>query len=131
MIKMLPTEDRGHIPAMYGEFVEVCPKDKAETLLPHWSTNHAIDLQPSYTLPYGRIDHLLEFELRMLTAYIKANLANSFIQRSLSPAAAPILLAKKKHAGLRLCVDFCGLNLATVKNRYPLAFLAEMLNAVH
>jgi len=38
----------------------------------------------------------LEFELRTLKAYIEANLANGFIQRSLSPAAAPILIAKKK-----------------------------------
>jgi len=44
------------------------------------------------------------------------NLANGFIQRSSSPAAAPILFAKKKDGGLRLCVDYWALNLGTVKN---------------
>jgi hypothetical protein len=44
--------------------------------------------------------------------------------------AAPILFAKKKDAGLRLCVDYHALNLATVKNRYPLPSMSEMLERV-
>jgi len=99
---MVPTDDGGHIPAIYGEFVEVFSKTKAETLPPHRSTDHAIDLEPGYNLPYGRIYNLSEFELRTLKAYIEVNLANGFIQRSSSPAAAPILFAKKKDGGLRL-----------------------------
>jgi len=77
---MRPTDDGGHIPATYGEFVEVFSKDKVETLPPHRSTDHAIDLEPGYNLPYGRIYNLSEFELRMLKAYIEANLAKGFIQ---------------------------------------------------
>jgi len=110
--------------------VEVFSKTQAETLPPHRSTDHAIDLEPGYNLPYGRIYNLSEFELRMLTAYIEANLANGFIQRSSSPAAAPILLAKKKDGGQRLCVDYRALNKATVKNQYPLPLISEMLDRV-
>jgi hypothetical protein len=127
---MVPTDDGGHIPATYGEFVEVFSKEQAETLPPHRSTDHAIDLEPGYNLPYGRIYNLSEFELRTLKAYIEANLANGFIQRSSSPAAAPILFAKKKDGGLRLWVDYRALNLATVKNRYPPPLISEMLDRV-
>jgi hypothetical protein len=127
---MVPTDDGGHIPATYGEFVDVFSKDMAETLPPHRSTGHAIDLEPGYNLPYGRIYNLSEFELRTLKAYIEANLANGFIQLSSSPAAAPILFAKKKDGGLRLCVDYRALNLATVKNPYPLPLIPEMLDRV-
>ena len=63
-------------------------------------------------------------------AYIMANLANGFIQRSSSPAATPILLAKKQDGGSRLSVDYRALNLATVKNRYPLQLISEMLDRV-
>jgi len=42
-------------PAIYREFVEVISKAKAEALRPHRSIDHAIDLEPSYNLPYGRI----------------------------------------------------------------------------
>jgi hypothetical protein len=128
MTKTVPTDDGGHIPAIYGDFVEVFSKSKAETLPPHRSTDHAIDLEPGYNLPYGRIYNPSEFELRMLKAYIEANLANGSIQRSSSPAAAPILFPKKKHGGLTLCVDYRALNKATVKNRYPLPLISEMLD---
>jgi hypothetical protein len=78
---MVPTDDGGHIPAIYRDFLDVFSKTKAETLPPHRSTDHAIDLEPSYNLPYGRIYNLSEFELRMLQAYIEETLANGFFQR--------------------------------------------------
>jgi len=53
--KMVPTDDEGHIPAIYRDFVEDFSKAKAETLPPHWSIDHAIDSEPGYKLPYGRI----------------------------------------------------------------------------
>jgi hypothetical protein len=52
--KIVPTDNGGHIPAIYGEFVEVF-SNKTETLAPHWSIDHAIDLDPGFNLPYGRI----------------------------------------------------------------------------
>jgi hypothetical protein len=102
---MVPTDDGGHIPATYGEFREVFRKEKAQTLPPHRSTDHVIDLESGYYLPYGRINNQSEFELRTLKAYIEANRANGFIQRLSSPAAAPILFAKNKDGGLRVLVD--------------------------
>jgi hypothetical protein len=96
MTKMVPTDDEGQLPAIYGDFMEVFGKTKAETLPPHRSTDHAIDLEPGYHLPYGRIYNLSEFELRTLKAYIEASVANVFIQRSSLLAAAPILFAKRR-----------------------------------
>jgi hypothetical protein len=58
---MVPTDDGEHIPATYREFVEVFIKEMAETIPPHRSTDHEIDLESAYTLPYGRIYNLLEF----------------------------------------------------------------------
>jgi hypothetical protein len=104
--EMVTTDDEGRIPAQYQDFVEVFSKVKAETLPPHRPTDHAINLESGYKLPYGRIYNLSEFELRTLTAYIETNLASSFIQQSSSSAAAPILFAKKNDGGLWLCVDY-------------------------
>jgi len=130
MTNMAPTDDGGHIPATYGEFVEVFSTNKSETLPLHRATDPAIDLEHSYSFQYGRIYNQSEFELWTLKAYIEANLANGFIQRSSSPAAAPHLFAKKKDGGLRLCVDYHALNLAMVQNRYPLPLISEMLDHV-
>jgi len=108
--------------------VDVFSKTKAETLAPHRPIDHAIDLEPGFKIPYGWIYNLSEVELRTLKAYIETNLSNGFIQRSSSLAEAPILFAKKKDGGLRLCVDYRALNSATVKNRYPLPLISEMLD---
>jgi len=115
----------------YKYYVDVFSQDRAETLAPHWPIDHTINLEPGFNIPYGRIYNLSEVELKTLKAYIETNLANGFIQRSSSPAAAPILFVKKKDSGLRLCVDYRALNGATVKNRYPLPLMSEMLDRFH
>jgi hypothetical protein len=46
MTKMVPTDDGGHLLAIYREFLQVFIKTKAETLPPHRSTDHAINLEP-------------------------------------------------------------------------------------
>jgi len=107
--------------------VEVFSKDKEETIPPHQSTDSAIDLETGYDLPYGRIHNLSEFELRMLKAYIRVCLVNRYIQRLSSLAAAPIFFGKEKDGGLKLFVDYRVLNLAMVKNQYPLQLISEIL----
>lgn len=41
------------------------------------------------------------------------------------------LNAKKDDGGLRLCIDYQELNKATIKNRYPLPLILEMLERLH
>jgi hypothetical protein len=118
-VEMVTTDDGGRIPAQYQEYVEVFSKKKAERLPLHRQIDHAIDLEPDYKPPYGRIYNLSELELKRLKAYIETNLANGFIQRSSSSAVAPILFATTKDGGLRLCVDYQALNPGMVKNSTP------------
>jgi len=126
--KMVPEVNGGHILAIYGDYVEVFSKAKAETLPPHQSTDPAIELESGYNWPYGRIYNLSEFELRTLKAYIEASLVNGFTQLWSSPAVATILFGTKTERGLRLCVDCCVLNPAMVRNLFPLPSIPEMLD---
>jgi len=49
------------------------------------------------------------------------------IRPSKSPAVAPILFVPKPHGcGLRLCVDYHGLNKVTIMNRYLLPLMNEL-----
>jgi hypothetical protein len=79
--------------------VEGFSQDKAETLHPYPSTNHAIHLEPRYNLPYGPNYNLSEFESRTLKTVIEANLANRSGQQSSWLAAAPIFIAKRWNEG--------------------------------
>ena len=49
----------------------------------------------------------------------------------MSPAGAPVIFAPKKDGTLRLCVDYRGLNAITVKNRYPIPLISELLDRLH
>jgi len=108
--------------------VDVFSKEREETLAPHWPTDRTMDLGPDCNVPYGRIYNLSELQLKSLKAYIESILANGFIQQSSSHTAAPILFANQKDGSRRMCVDYRSLNRATVKNRYPLPLVSEMLD---
>jgi hypothetical protein len=126
--EMVMTDGGGRIPAQYQDFVKVFSKVRAETLPPHRPTDHAIDLEPGYKVPSGWVYNLSEFKLKTFKAYIETNLASGFIQRSSFPAAVSILFAKMNDRGLQLSVDYRALNLGTVKNRYPLPLISELLH---
>ena len=66
-----------------------------------------------------------------MKTYVKNYLANGFIRPSKSPAAAPVMFMAKPDGKLRLVVDYRGLNKITVKNRYPLPLIPEMLDRLH
>ena len=53
---------------------------------------------------------------------------NGFIRPSKSPYEAPVLFVKKKDGSLRMCIDYRALNKITVKNKYPLLRIDELLD---
>lgn len=116
------------IPSDYHDYADVFSKARAHRLPPSRPYDHQIHLQPGTTPPYGPVYRLSELELESLREFIDENLAKGFIRPSTSPAGAPILFAKKKDGSLRLCVDFRGINNITVKDRYPLPRIDNLLD---
>lgn len=47
-----------------------------------------------------------------------------------SPYAAPVLFIKKKGGGLRLCMDYQGINAVSMSNAYPLPLIRVLLRVV-
>ena len=119
------------IPKEYHDFLDVFSKESADKLPPHRPYDHKIPLHPNTQPPFGPIYSLSEPELKALKDYIKENLEKGFIRSSSSPAGAPILFVKKKDGSLRLCVDYRGLNNVTIKNRYPLPLINELIDRLH
>ena len=57
-------------------------------------------------------------------------LQQGFIKPSVSPWGAPVLFQKKKDGIFCLCIDFRGLNQCTIKNKYPLPKIDELLDCL-
>jgi len=55
-------------------------------------------------------------------------LEKQFIRPSVSPWGAPVLLVKKKGGSMRSCVDYRQLNKVTIKNRYPLPRIDDLMD---
>ena len=116
------------IPKAYRDLANVFSLAKANSLPPHRDEDHAIELEPGKTPPFGPLYNLSEHQLKILREYIDENLQNGFIRPSKSSAGAPVLFAPKPDGTLRLCVDYRGLNAITMKNRYPLPLINEILD---
>jgi hypothetical protein len=89
---------------------------------------HRIRLLPNTDPPARGPYRLTWAEQRELQRQLAELLEAGLIVPSTSPFAAPVLLVKKKDGTFRLCVDYRLLNKATVRDRFPLPLIQELLD---
>ena len=114
------------LPPEYKEFRDVFSEEEVNKLALRGRQDHTIKIDGEP--PYGPIYNLSEKELKTLWEYLAKALDRGWIRESSSPAGAPILFVPKKGGELRLCVDYRGLNRLTIKNRYPLPLIGELMD---
>ena len=98
-------------------------KSRATTLPPHRPYDCAIELQPGVIPPRLRIFSLSRPERAAMEKYLTESLAAGIICLSSSPAGAGFFFVGKKDGTLRPCIDYRGINVMTVRNRYPLPLM--------
>ncbi|KAI1000630.1 hypothetical protein K3495_g7563 [Podosphaera aphanis] len=116
------------LPQHYHQNIKTFDVKSAEILPSHRPCDHQVNLKPGTVPPSGPLYNMSVDELRVLRRWLDENLRKGFIRPSTSPAASPVLFAKKPGGDLRLCVDYRGLNAISIKNRYPLPLLHETLS---
>ncbi|GJX91638.1 hypothetical protein Tco_0344964 [Tanacetum coccineum] len=109
------------------DFLEVFPEDLLG-LPPIRKVEFQIDLvlnaAPVARAPY----RLTPLEIEELSAQLQELSDKGFIRPSSSPWGVPVLFVKKKYGSFRMCIDYHKLNKLTVKNRYPLSRIDDLVH---
>jgi hypothetical protein len=92
---------------------------------------HTIELEagatPVITAPYR---HPKRFKYEIEKA-IKDLLAMGHIRPNMSPFASSVVLLLKKDGTLWMCIDYRAFNKRTIKNRYPILRIDELMDELH
>jgi hypothetical protein len=98
---------------------------------PERKIEHIIEVKPHLTLvnikPY-RYPRRHNIEIERLNQDL---LKCGVITMSRSPNATPVILVRKNDGSFRLCIDYRGLNKITIKNKFPIPFIDELLDELH
>src|SRR4030042_643278 len=114
------------LPVVCG-FPEVFP-DEIPDAPPEREVEFSIDLVPG-TKPVSMAPYRMSAsELAELKKQLEDLLDKKFVRPSVSPWGAPVLLVKKKDGSMRLCVDYRQLNKVTIKNKYPLPRIDDLMD---
>lgn len=114
--------------ALKEEYKELFLDDLPPGPPPHRKMVHRIDEKDGALPVHGPIYRLSEKELETLRGHLKTELEAGRIQPSCSPYGSPVLFVPKKDGKLRLCIDYRALNKQTIKNRYPLPRVDDLLD---
>ncbi|GJP55920.1 hypothetical protein CLOM_g14935 [Closterium sp. NIES-68] len=122
------SEPPGKIKEILKEFQDILPDDLPDELPPYRMHQHEIveepGLKPTFRAPY----RLSPRELADMKKQIEYLLAKGLIRPSTSPYGAPVLFTPKPDGSLRMCIDYRALNKQTIKNKYPIPRIDDLLD---
>lgn len=122
----LNTIDRSSLFNLLQEFKDCFACDTLE-LGKHSSVELNINLSSQNPVTH-RPYRLSEFERNIVREKVDDLLEGGIIRESCSNFSSPVVLVKKKTGDFRLCVDYRKLNSITIKDKYPLPHIEDLIN---
>ncbi|MCI00560.1 enzymatic polyprotein, partial [Trifolium medium] len=95
---------------------------------PHDHHIHLTPAAPPVNIKPYRYPH---YQKEAMTTIILDMLKEGLIQPSNSPYSSHVLLVKKKDGSWRFCVDYRALNAITIKDRFPIPTIDELIDELH
>ncbi|CAK5268475.1 unnamed protein product, partial [Mycena citricolor] len=119
---------RDSIPEWAREFEDVFSKESFDNLPERRPWDHAIELVPDAKPTNCKVYPISPLEQKQLDSFIEEGMATGRIRPSKLPMASPVFFVKKKDGSLRFVQDYRALNAMTVKNRYLLPLINDLIN---
>jgi hypothetical protein len=94
----------------------------------HYQVKNTIYLTLGAPFPNGLVYHRSLMENDEIKHQIQEILQKGYIQPNSSPCGSLIVLVQNKDETWRLCIDYKALNKITVRNRYPVPRIDDLLN---
>jgi hypothetical protein len=105
---------------VFSETMPLPPHRDCDPGIPLKEGNKPPNIRP-YIIPYKKKDEVEKI--------IKAMLADAKIRSSInSPYSSPAILIRKKYGSWRLCIDYRELNAQTVKDKFPIPVIEDLLD---
>jgi hypothetical protein len=120
-----------HVPEWLHEYGDVFSKVRSERMPLRKEYDHGIEFEEGVMLPKpAKVYPLSPNEKNSLDTWIDEELRKGYIRPSTSPIAAPFFFVKKKDGSLRPVMDYRALNSITVKNRYPIPRISDLIESL-
>ena len=127
----IETPLKHQLEAVLNEYDDVFPNELPRGLPPIRGIEHQIDLIPGTPLPNKAAYRCNPEETKELQRQIEELMSMGYVRESLSPCAVPALLVPKKDGSWRMCIDSRAVNNITIKYRFPIPRLDDMLDELH
>lgn len=114
------------IQQVLNKYAEVFQDSKK--LPPHMVFDHAITLLPDATLVNSRPYRYSPTQKDEIERQVSEMIEAGIVTPSMSPFASPVLLVNKKDGSWRFYVDYRKLNSITVKSKFPMPIVDELLD---
>ncbi|MCO5596934.1 hypothetical protein L7F22_051005 [Adiantum nelumboides] len=112
----------------YNSSVDCFSASYLSQLPPERPEDHAIDLVPGNS-PQNRPPYKVSAaQQKEIMSQIEELLEKGLIQPNSSPFCSPVLLVQNNNGSWRMCIDYRALNKNTIKNRFPIPRIDDILD---
>lgn len=121
-------KDDPELDALLQQFADVLVTELPSGLPPIRHTFHTIPLKQDSVPPAKNMYRMSKLQYDEMRRQVNLLQSKGLIQPSSSPYGAPVLFAPKPDGSWRMCIDYRMLNKQTVRNRYPLPRIDDLLD---